>query len=296
MLSGILLVDKPTGPTSHTVVSAARKSLGLKKVGHAGTLDPMASGLLTLGVGPGTKLLTYLVGADKRYTATIRLGQSSSTDDAEGELSAMAPADEVEAITDEQVHAGLQQMVGQIEQVPSTVSAINVNGKRAYDLARSGEEVTLEARTVTIYSIDVGSITRRDGFIDVDVDVHCSSGTYIRAIARDLGQQLGLGGHLTALRRTSVGPFSVADGCSMENISAERLRPLAEVAGNVMPVITVTRAQSIELGHGKTLFLENPEGVGPGSPVACVDEGGRLVAIISIESGRSRILVGFPAE
>ena len=296
MLSGILLVDKPTGPTSHTVVSAARKSLGLKKVGHAGTLDPMASGLLTLGVGPGTKLLTYLVGADKRYTATIRLGQSSSTDDAEGDLSAMALANEVSAITDEQVHAGLSHMVGQIEQGPSTVSAIKVNGKRAYDLARSGEEVTLAARTVTIYSIDVGSITRRDGVIDVDVDVHCSSGTYIRAIARDLGQQLGLGGHLTALRRTSVGPFSVADGCSIENISVERLRPLAEVAGNVMPVITVTRAQSIELGHGKTLFLENPEGVGPGSPVACVDEGGRLVAIISIESGRSRILVGFPAE
>ena len=296
MLSGILLVDKPTGPTSHTVVSAARKALGLKKVGHAGTLDPMASGLLTLGVGSGTKLLTYLVGADKRYTGTIRLGHSSSTDDAEGELSAMAPADEVEAITDEQVHAGLQQMVGKIEQVPSTVSAIKVNGKRAYDLARSGEKVTLEARTVTIYSIAIDSITRRDGVIDVDVDVHCSSGTYIRAIARDLGQQLGLGGHLTALRRTSVGPFSVTDGCSIENISAERLRPLAEIAGKVMPAITVTRAQSIELGHGKTLFLENPEGVGPGNPVACVDEGGRLVAIISIESGRSRILVGFPAE
>ena len=296
MLSGILLVDKPTGPTSHTVVSAARKALGLKKVGHAGTLDPMASGLLTLGVGPGTKLLTYRVGADTRYTATIRLGQSSSTDDAEGDLSDTAPAEDVEAITDEQVHAGLQQMVGQIEQVPSTVSAIKVNGKRAYDLARSGEEVTLAARTVTIYSIDVGSIIRHDGVIDVDVDVHCSSGTYIRAIARDLGQKLGIGGHLTALRRTSVGPFSVADGCSMENISAERLRPLAEVAGNVMPVITVTRAQSIELGHGKTLFLDNPEGVGPGSPVGCVDEGGRLVAIISIESGRSRILVGFPAE
>ena len=296
MLSGILLVDKPTGPTSHTVVSAARKALGLKKVGHAGTLDPMASGLLTLGVGPGTKLLTYLVGADKRYTSTIRLGQSSSTDDAEGDLSAMAPANEVASITDEQVHAGLNNMVGQIEQVPSTVSAIKVNGKRAYDLARSGEEVTLIARTVTIYSIDVGSITRRDDVIDVDVDVHCSSGTYIRAIARDLGQQLGLGGHLTALRRTSVGPISVADGCSIENISAERLRPLAEIAGKVMPVITVTRAQSIELGHGKTLFLDNPEGVGPGSPVGCVDEGGRLVAIISIESGRSRILVGFPAE
>lgn len=296
MLSGILLVDKPTGPTSHTVVSAARKALDLKKVGHAGTLDPMASGLLTLGVGPGTKLLTYLVGADKRYTATIRLGQSSSTDDAEGELSDLAPSDDVEAATDEAIRSQLEGMVGQIQQVPSSVSAIKVGGKRAYDLARAGEEVTLPARTVTLHSIHVGSITRGQGVIDVDVDVHCSSGTYIRAIARDLGAALGIGGHLTALRRVSVGPFDVADGCGIDDISAERLLPLSEVASQVMPALSVTHAQAVELGHGKTVYLEGPDGVASDQPVACIDEAGRLVAIVSIESGRSRILVGFPAQ
>ncbi len=296
MLSGILLVDKPTGPTSHTVVSAVRKALGLKKVGHAGTLDPMASGLLTLGVGPGTKLLTYLVGADKRYIATIRLGQSSSTDDAEGELSGVASLEDVEAATDEVIRSGLEGMVGKIEQVPSSVSAIKVGGKRAYDLARAGEEVNLPARTVTIHSIDVGSITRGDGVIDVDVDVHCSSGTYIRAIARDLGAALGIGGYLTALRRISVGPFDVADGCGMDEISAERLMSLADVASQVMPTVSVSHAQAVELGHGKTVYMESPDGAAPKQPVACIDEAGRLVAIVSIESGRSRILVGFPAQ
>jgi len=296
VLSGILLVDKPTGPTSHGVVSATRKALGLKKVGHAGTLDPMASGLLTLGIGPGTKLLTYLVGADKRYLATIRLGQSSSTDDAEGELSEIAPANELEGIADEQIHAGLHSMVGEIDQVPSSVSAIKVEGKRAYDRARAGEDVTLAARKVTIYSIAVGEIRRDETVLDVQVDVHCSSGTYIRAIARDLGQKLGVGGHLTALRRTTVGPFDVEDALDVDDIAADKLMSLADVARQVMPSVNVTAAQTVELGHGKTIFLEAPGGVGKDAPVAAVDPTGRLVAIVSIESGRSRILVGFPAE
>jgi len=296
VLSGILLVDKPTGPTSHGVVSATRKALGLKKVGHAGTLDPMASGLLTLGIGPGTKLLTYLVGADKRYLATIRLGQSSSTDDAEGELSEIAPANELEGIADEQIHAGLHSMVGEIDQVPSSVSAIKVEGKRAYDRARAGEDVTLAARKITIHSISVGEIRRHDTTIDVDVDVQCSSGTYIRAIARDLGQKLGVGGHLTALRRTTVGPFNVEDACDVDDIAADKLMNLADVARQVMPSVNVTAAQTVELGHGKTIFLEAPGGVGKDAPVAAVDPTGRLVAIVSIESGRSRILVGFPTE
>jgi len=296
VLSGILLVDKPTGPTSHGVVSATRKALGLKKVGHAGTLDPMASGLLTLGIGPGTKLLTYLVGADKRYLATIRLGQSSSTDDAEGELSEVPPREVLEAISEEQVHSGLQAMVGEIEQVPSSVSAIKVDGKRAYDLARAGEEVTLAARKITLYSIAVGEIRRHESGIDVEVDVHCSSGTYIRAIARDLGEALGVGGHLTALRRTTVGPFDVQDACDVDDIAADKLMSLADVACQVMPSVNVTAAQSVELGRGKTIFLEAPAGVEKDAPIAAVDPTGRLVAIVSIESGRSRILVGFPAE
>ena len=296
MLSGILLVDKPTGPTSHGVVSATRKALGLKKVGHAGTLDPMASGLLTLGIGPGTKLLTYLVGANKRYLAAIRLGQSSSTDDAEGELSELAPAEALEAISEEMVRSGLQAMVGEIDQVPSSVSAIKVDGKRAYDRARAGEDVTLAARKVTIYSIAVGEIRRDETVLDVQVDVHCSSGTYIRAIARDLGQKLGVGGHLTALRRTTVGPFDVEDALDVDDIAADKLMSLADVARQVMPSVNVTAAQTVELGHGKTIFLEPPGGVGKDAPVAAVDPTGRLVAIVSIESGRSRILVGFPTE
>jgi tRNA pseudouridine55 synthase len=296
VLSGILLVDKPTGPTSHGVVSATRKALGLKKVGHAGTLDPMASGLLTLGIGPGTKLLTYLVGADKRYLATIRLGQSSSTDDAEGELSEVAPTEVLDAISEEQILSGLQAMVGEIEQVPSSVSAIKVDGKRAYDLARAGEEVTLAARKITIYSIAVGEIRRHETGIDVEVDVRCSSGTYIRAIARDLGRTLGVGGHLTALRRTSVGPFDVEDACGVEDIAPDKLMSLADVARQVMPSVNVTAAQAVELGHGKSIFLDAPAGYGIDNPFAAVDPSGRLVAIVSIESGRSRILVGFPAE
>jgi tRNA pseudouridine55 synthase len=296
VLSGILLVDKPTGPTSHGVVSATRKALGLKKVGHAGTLDPMASGLLTLGIGPGTKLLTYLVGADKRYLATIRLGQSSSTDDAEGELSEVGPAEVLEAISEEQVRSGLQAMVGEIDQVPSSVSAIKVDGKRAYDLARAGEDVALAARKVRIYSISVGEIRREKPGIDVDVDVQCSSGTYIRAIARDLGQALGVGGHLTALRRTTVGPFSVEDACEVKDIASDKLMSLANVAREVMPSVNVTATQTVELGHGKSIVLEAPAGVEKDDPVAAVDPSGRLVAIVSIESGRSRILVGFPAE
>jgi tRNA pseudouridine55 synthase len=296
VLSGILLVDKPTGPTSHGVVSATRKALGLKKVGHAGTLDPMASGLLTLGVGPGTKLLTYLVGADKRYLATIRLGQSSSTDDAEGELSEVAPADAIEGITDEQIRSGLQVMVGEIDQVPSSVSAIKVDGKRAYELARAGEDVTLAARKVTIYSIAVGESRRHASGIDVDIDVQCSSGTYIRAIARDVGRTLGVDGHLTALRRTSVGPFDVENACEVDDIASDKLMSLADVARQVMPSVNVTTAQTVELGHGKSIFLDAPAGVGKDNPVAAIDPSGRLVAIVSIESGRSRILVGFPAE
>jgi len=171
-----------------------------------------------------------------------------------------------------------------------------VDGKRAYDRARAGEDVTLPARKVTIYSIAVGKIRRDETVLDVQVDVHCSSGTYIRAIARDLGQKLGVGGHLTALRRTTVGPFDVEDALDVDDIAADKLMSLADVARQVMPSVNVTAAQTVELGHGKTIFLEAPGGVGKDAPVAAVDPTGRLVAIVSIESGRTRILVGFPAE
>jgi len=195
---GILLVDKPQGITSHDVVSRARKLVGTRKVGHAGTLDPMATGLLILGVNAATRLLTYIVGLDKQYTATIRLGESSSTDDAEGELSPRVDAAALAAVTDAAIAAAAAALTGDILQRPSSVSAIKVDGRRAYSLVREGETVELAERPVTVSAFDILEI-RRGGSVDVDVRVDCSSGTYIRALARDMGESLGLGGHLTAL-------------------------------------------------------------------------------------------------
>ncbi len=209
--SGILLVDKPGGITSHDVVARARRALNTRKIGHAGTLDPMATGLLILGVGPATRLLTYIVGLDKTYEATIRLGASTDSDDADGTEIARADAAVLAAVTPDAVSAGIAALTGRIEQVPSTVSAIKVGGRRAYDLARAGEEVQLKARDVTVSRFEVLAVRPVDGAIDLDVVVDCSSGTYIRALARDLGAALGVGGHLTALRRTRIGAFRVED-------------------------------------------------------------------------------------
>ena len=239
MPSGLLLVHKPGGPTSHGIVSAARKALGLKKVGHAGTLDPMATGLLVLGIGQGTKLLTYCVGLDKAYEATIRLGQATTTDDAEGEPGEQAPDANLDALTTEVITEALEQFVGDIEQVPSTVSAIRVDGKRAYERHRAGEEVTLSSRPVTISSLEVTDI-RRDGvFWEVDIHVECSSGTYIRAIARDLGTGLRCrwtfkrspphpGGSLSGDRRVRSGP-----DCSRAAATACRSGGDAHAGGGV---------------------------------------------------------------
>ena len=294
MVVGIALVDKPQGPTSHRIVGMARKALGLKKVGHAGTLDPMATGLLVLGVGPGTKLLTYLVGLDKTYRATIRLGQATDTDDAEGEpIGQVAPAAVMDELSPDTIAAALEEFVGPISQSPSAVSAIKVDGQRAYDRVRAGETVELAARPVTIHSITVHSTQREGEFWDVDCTIECSSGTYIRAIARDLGQRLGVGGHLTALRRTAVGPFEVADATTPEDLTEDRLLPLATVASRVLPVVNLTHAQSVELGHGKQVFLDRPEGAGPDTALACVSPDGHLVAICRVPEATARILVGF---
>ena len=295
MPSGLLLVDKPGGPTSHGIVSAARKALGLKKVGHAGTLDPMATGLLVLGIGQGTKLLTYCVGLDKAYHATIRLGQATATDDAEGAPGEQAPDANLDALTTEVITEALEQFVGDIEQVPSTVSAIRVDGKRAYERHRAGEEVTLSSRPVTISSLEVTDIRREGVFWEVDIHVECSSGTYIRAIARDLGQALDVGGHLSALRRTRVGPFLVTDACAPDQIAHERLLPLAEAAAMLMPVVALTTSQAVDMGHGKKVFIDAPAPA-DGAPVACVDPEGQLVNISDITAGIARILVGFPRE
>lgn len=307
MPTGLLLVDKPSGLTSHDVVARARRALGTRKVGHAGTLDPMATGLLTLGAGPATRLLTYLVGLDKTYETTMRLGASTTTDDAEGEIVSTADAAAIAAVTDEQLMEGIRALTGEIDQRPSSVSAIKVDGKRAYDRVRAGEQVELASRRVTISAFEVLAVRRTDTAIDVDARIDCSSGTYIRALARDLGAALGIGGHLTALRRTRVGPFAVGDAVSLEALAdggTSLLSSPAEVAERLFPVLEVDAAQARDLGHGKLLTL--PSGVdGHGAdvePVAAIERGtggenpDRLIALISARNGRGRTLVGFPAE
>jgi len=285
--TGILLVDKPSGVTSHDVVSRARRALGTRKVGHAGTLDPMATGLLLLGVDSSTRLLTYLVGLGKRYTATIRLGQSSTTDDAEGELS--APVDAT-GLTRAQLDTGIAALTGEIAQVPSTFSAIKVDGRRSYDRARSGEEVALAPRTVTVSRFELLAERRDAPFLDLEVVVECSSGTYIRALARDLGAALGVGGHLTALRRTDVGPFSVEDAVPADAIAPEAVRDAAGVAEQLFPAVRLTDEQVTELTQGKKVRVEAADA----GVVAALAASGRLVGLVSINAGAARVLVNFP--
>lgn len=207
--TGLLLVDKPRGVTSHDVVGRVRAVLSTRRVGHAGTLDPMATGLLVIAVGRATKLLGHLAMAGKSYTATIRLGESTDTDDADGEVVSRRDAS---ALDEVDVRTGMTLLTGALDQVPSSYSAIKVGGRRAYDLARSGQEVTLAARRITVTRFEPVSAPRRVGnCLEMDVVVECSTGTYVRALARDLGERLGVGGHLTALRRTAVGPFDIAE-------------------------------------------------------------------------------------
>lgn len=288
---GILLVDKPQGVTSHDVVSRARKLLGTRKVGHAGTLDPMATGLLILGVNAATRLLTYIVGLDKRYTATVRLGASSSTDDAEGELSPMADAATLATVTDQAIAAGANQLTGHIRQRPSSVSAIKVDGKRAYALVREGATVELPDRPVTVSSFEVLDIRRRDGSdaIDVDISVECSSGTYIRALARDLGESLAVGGHLTALRRTRIGPFDVATSMALDETLASRMLAPAGVAESLYPRLDLSADEATDLAHGKRISI--PDAVGVRAAVA---PDGRLVGLIEVVDGRAVVLANFP--
>jgi tRNA pseudouridine55 synthase len=291
MTSGIVLVDKPLGLSSHSAVSGVRKALGTKKVGHAGTLDPAATGLLVMGVNAGTRLLTYLVGLDKSYTAVMRLGYETTTDDAEGEQVG-EPSPATQALTEGDIHSALDAFRGGIEQVPSTYSAIKVEGKRAYDLARSGKEVELRARPVTISQLEAGEITPGDGFIDVELLVECSSGTYIRALARDIGRRLGVGGHLVALRRTRVGPFGVEGAPLPQDVKESQIHGLAEVATRVMPSVTLSEREVDDISHGRPIPAEGWPASGP---VAGVDgRSGNLVAILESSAGRSRILMGVP--
>ncbi|MFT4211740.1 MAG: tRNA pseudouridine(55) synthase TruB [Microbacterium sp.] len=290
--AGVLLVDKPAGLTSHDVVARARRALGTRKVGHAGTLDPMATGLLVLGVGGATRLLTYVVGLGKTYEATIRLGITTTTDDAEGEVVAVARAAALRAIEDAAVHDGVALLTGAIQQVPSAVSAIKVDGRRAYDLVRAGQQVELTARAVTVSRFEVLAIRREEHAIDLDVVVDCSSGTYVRALARDLGAGLGVGGHLTRLRRTRIGRFDVADSAALDDIAVAGLRSPADAASAALPVFAVDAAEAVDLRHGRRLT-----GLAarlPGSPAAAIDPAGLLVGIVERRGDDVRSVVNMP--
>ena len=286
---GLVLIDKPTGWTSHDVVAKVRKAVGTKKVGHAGTLDPLATGLLVLGIESGTKLLTFLVGADKTYLATIRLGVSTVSDDSQSEVLETATEAALAEVENSQIQHEIQKLTGVISQRPSSVSAIKVDGKRAYDLVRAGEEVELKSREVTVSAFElISSRTTPEGFIDLEVRVDCSSGTYIRALARDLGQALGVGGHITALRRTRVGSFDVADANQITDLENLKLTPLAKAASDLFPTIDLSDQQVTDLVHGKRLFHSDS---GPGM-IAGLSGSGNLVAVLEpVGSGLKSVVV-----
>jgi tRNA pseudouridine55 synthase len=297
--AGLLVIDKPPGCTSHDVVNRVRRLAGTRKVGHAGTLDPMATGVLVLGVERATRLLTYLVGADKAYTATVRLGVSTVTDDAEGEVLERREAGGIGA---EEVAAAVAGLRGNLDQVPSAVSAIKVEGRRAYARARAGEQVVLAARAVTVRRFVVlAARSGTDGglgVLDLDVEVDCSSGTYVRALARDLGAALRLGGHLTALRRTRVGPYHLGTACTLEQLEARHeagaplgMLSMAAAAREAFPVRELSGEESRRLGHGQSL---SAVGLGAG-PVAAFAPDGALVALVSESGAQARpvlVLVG----
>ncbi|MBB3093053.1 tRNA pseudouridine55 synthase [Actinoplanes campanulatus] len=283
---GLIVVDKPAGMTSHDVVARIRRLAKTRRVGHGGTLDPMATGVLIIGVNRATRLLTYVIGSEKSYAATIRLGESTVTDDAEGDVTGTASTS---AVTDDAIRAGLAAQTGEIDQVPSAVSAIKINGQRAYKRVREGESVEIPARRITVHRLDVLDIRRPEGHdvIDVDIDVTCSSGTYIRAIARDLGATLGVGGHLTALRRTAVGGMTLDAAATLTELE-ERAPdviglPLAEAARRSFPQRTATEEETRILRHGGPLAAAGIDG-----PYAVFDPSGEVLAIVRERAGRAR--------
>jgi tRNA pseudouridine55 synthase len=283
--SGLVVVDKPAGVTSHDVVGRCRRIFGTRKVGHAGTLDPMATGVLVVGIERATKILGLLTATDKSYAATMRLGQTTTTEDAEGEVLQCVSADEVTEAQIEQTVAGLR---GEIAQVPSTVSAIKVGGKRAYKLAREGQTVELAPRNVRIERFDVLAVRRVDGLIDVDVKVDCSSGTYIRALARDIGAALGVGGHLTALRRTRVGRLGLDEARTLDDLAEQpRLSySLDEACLQSFPRRDLTAEESEDTRHGRPLKPAGIEGV-----YAATAPSGQVVALLEDQESRTKSVV-----
>jgi tRNA pseudouridine55 synthase len=293
--SGLVIVDKPGGMTSHDVVACIRRLAGTRRVGHAGTLDPMATGVLVVGVEKATRLLGYLSLTEKEYVATIRLGQSTTTDDAEGELSGGAPATGVSA---QMLRTEIAKLTGDISQVPPRVSAIKVGGQRAYKLTRAGAAPDLAARPVTVYEFTVADIRPAGDFLDVDATIRCSSGTYIRALARDLGVALGAGGHLTALRRSAVGPYALSQAHTLEDLS-ERMRvtPLAEAAAAAFPRVDLTADEAQRLARGAQIPVPVnavvPADASAEPPLAAFAPEGTLVALVTVKSARLRSLAVF---
>ena len=284
-------MDKPRGWTSHDVVGKIRRLAGTRKVGHAGTLDPMATGVLVVGINKATRLLSYIVGTEKTYTATIRLGQSTVTDDAEGDVVAERIA---AAVTEAQIHGAAARLTGEILQVPSSVSAIKVAGQRSYARVRAGEEVALEARPVTIHSFDVHDVRRLRGgkLQDVDVTVRCSSGTYIRALARDLGADLGVGGHLTALRRTQVGPYGIEEAATLEELAEDfRVLDLSSAARSLLPVRELSADEAVELSFGRRIPATGTSGL-----TAAFAPDGPLVALVKDVGGQAKPELVFAAR
>ncbi len=309
--SGLIVVDKPGGLTSHDVVARIRRLAGTRRVGHAGTLDPMATGVLVVGVEKATRLLGHLTLTDKEYQATIRLGEATDTGDAEGTVTTGRPAGHLSLA---QVQAAAAALTGEIQQVPPTVSAIKVAGRRAYQLTREGAPPVLKPRPVTVWSFTVQAVrpARADSpdpgspgtgspgtgpadpapgdLLDVDVEVRCSSGTYIRALARDMGEALGVGGHLTRLRRTRVGPYDLSVAHTLDELAAQlTVLPLAQAAAAAFPVRQLTADQARSLSHGGRL----PGTGGESGPVAAFGPDGTLIALVQDKDGLARPLAVF---
>jgi tRNA pseudouridine55 synthase len=312
--SGLVIVDKPAGWTSHDVVARIRRLAGTRRAGHAGTLDPMATGVLVVGVEKATRLLGHLSLTAKGYQATIRLGQATDTDDADGEVISEHPAS---GLDESRIRAAAAALTGTLSQVPPAVSAVRVGGRRAYRLAREGTPAALSARTVTVSALTITAIRPAGALTDLDADVECSSGTYIRSIARDLGAALGTGGHLTALRRTHVGPYGLNQAATLDELAASwRLVPLAAAAAAAFARLDLTKDQARLVAHGGRLPASvlaaagpspgaartapdarapaDPDGDGgAGRPVAAFAPDGTLVALLTERDGAARPLAVF---
>ncbi|MEU9377639.1 tRNA pseudouridine(55) synthase TruB [Streptomyces sp. NPDC048255] len=291
---GLVIVDKPSGFTSHDVVAKMRGIAKTRRVGHAGTLDPMATGVLVLGVEKATKLLGHLALTEKEYLGTIRLGQNTLTDDAEGEITSSTDAT---GVTRDAVDAGIAKLSGEIMQVPSKVSAIKIKGVRSYKRARDGEDFEIPARPVTVSSFqvyDMREAEAEDGtkVVDLVVSVVCSSGTYIRALARDLGADLGVGGHLTALRRTRVGPYKIDRARTLDQLQEElTVMPIGEAAAAAFPRWDLDARRASLLTNG--VRIEMPEAYEPGKAVAVYGPQGQLLGLVESKGGKAKSLAVF---